>query len=383
MIEQFKKKGYIHLKGFLDEANCQELTTVLKRLVAEKKTTKDEQCPLSEAIYGTVTFDNLLEGLLPHFEKHCGKKLYPTYSYARLYSPGEELKVHRDRPACEISATVTLGFSGKQWSIYLGDQEDKSNANEIIMNVGDAVIYRGMDKYHWREKFEGEWQAQVFLHYVDADGPYAEWKYDKRESLGNSKNIKQTEQTEQTEHFGDCFKLDNAISNTFCDLLINEYTKPEIIKEPPVIGPIIGCKEGFVDLSIRNTKRVMLIPHSGIGGTLAAIGLNVNNATWQYNITHSNQAEFLIYDIDGKYECHVDTTHQFSNETRKLTVLGFLNNDFEGGKFFIQNSSKKFYPPQNKGTVVVFPSYMPHGVEPITKGIRYSVVSWMLGPYFK
>jgi hypothetical protein len=55
---------------------------------------------------------NLLEDLLPHFEKACGKRLYPTYSYARLYKPGEELKKHKDRPACEISATITLGFEG-------------------------------------------------------------------------------------------------------------------------------------------------------------------------------------------------------------------------------------------------------------------------------
>ena len=179
----FKEDGYVHLKGFLDDTNCQELTTVLKQLVAEKKTTNDEQCPLSEAIHGTVTFDKLLQDLLPHFEKHCGKKLYPTYSYARLYKPGEELKVHRDRPACEISATVTLGFSGEQWAIYMGDHEDKSNANEILMNVGDAVLYRGNEKWHWREKFEDDWQAQVFLHYVDANGKYKHHKNDNVETV--------------------------------------------------------------------------------------------------------------------------------------------------------------------------------------------------------
>jgi predicted 2-oxoglutarate/Fe(II)-dependent dioxygenase YbiX len=41
------------------------------------------------------------------------------------------------------------------------------------------------------------------------------------------------------------------------------------------------------------------------------------------------------------------------------------------------------YPPQGKGTVLVFPSFMPHGVEPVTKGMRYSIVTWMVGPYFK
>jgi hypothetical protein len=369
--QMFEHNGYVHLKGFLDELNCQELTAELKRLVAEKKTVKDEQCPLSEAIHGTVTFDKLLEDLLPHFEEHCGKKLYPTYSYARLYKPGEELKVHRDRPACEISATVTLGFSGKQWAIYMGDQEDKSDGNEILMSVGDAVLYRGMDKYHWREKFEGEWQAQVFLHYVDADGKHADQKFDGRESLGLPKDMVQ--------NLSDHWALPNGITNGFCDNLIKEYSKPETHKEPPHIGGDTGT----IDLNIRNVQRVILPQNVGIGSTLTAFGLNSNHHVWKYDITHSNQTEFLMYEPSGKYETHVDTFHQHSSETRKLTVLAFLNDDFEGGRFYIQNGSERSYPLQEKGTLLVFPSYMPHGVEPITKGVRYSVVTWMVGPYFK
>ena len=367
----FKEDGYVHIKGFLDDTNCQELTTVLTQLVIEKKTHHDEQCPSSEAIHGTVTFDKLLEDLLPHFEKHCGKKLYPTYSYARLYKPGEELKVHRDRPACEISATVTLGFSGKQWAIYMGDHEDKSDANEILMNVGDAVLYRGMDKWHWREKFEGEWQAQVFLHYVDADGEHADQKYDGRESLGLPKDSEIA--------LSEYWMLLDGITHGFCDNLIKEYSKKETPKEPPHIGN----DEGSIDLNIRNTQRVILPQHAGIGATLTAFGLNSNHQNWKYDITHSNQTEFLIYEPDGKYETHVDTFHKHCDETRKLTVLAFLNDDFEGGRFYIQNAHDRMYPPQQKGTILTFPSYMPHGVEPVTKGVRYSVVTWMVGPYFK
>jgi hypothetical protein len=110
-VLEFKEKGYVHLKDFLHKDSCKELSKELKRLVDEKKTVKDEQCPKSEAIHGTVTFDKLLEDLTPHFEMASGLKLFPTYSYARLYnSQDEELKIHRDRPACEISATLTLRF---------------------------------------------------------------------------------------------------------------------------------------------------------------------------------------------------------------------------------------------------------------------------------
>jgi len=381
-IQQFKDNGYAHLKNFLDTTNCVELTNELKKLVDEKKTVKDEQCPLSEAIHGSVTFDKLLEDLLPHFEKASGLKLFPTYSYARLYNTqDEELKVHRDRPACEISASITLGFEGNVWSIYMGDNEDKSNSTKIDMEVGDAVLYRGCDKWHWRDPYkEGKWQAQVFLHYVDQNGPHAEWKYDKRESLGLSKT--DGEQKNQIQAFDDCYLVNNAVSEGFCDKLIQEYSKPEVEKELPFIGEGRDLVKN-INLDIRNVQKLRLPLYAGIGATLTAIGLNVNHEIWKYDITHSNQSEFLMYDVNGKYETHVDTFHQHSNETRKLTILVFLNDDFEGGKFYIATNNERMYPEQKKGSVLIFPSFMPHGVEPITKGVRYSVVTWMVGPYFK
>jgi hypothetical protein len=378
-IQEFKEKGYVHLKSFLPEYTCKELTDELNRLVAEQKTVNDPQCPLSEAVHGAEAFDKLLEYCLPYFEKASNLKLYPTYSYARLYTDhGEELKNHRDRPACEISATITLGFEGNVWSIYMGDDEAKTvNVSKIDMDIGDAVMYRGCDKWHWREPyFEGKWQAQVFLHYVDQNGPHKEWKYDKRESLGISK----TEQTNQ--QFDVAYIVKKGVSDNFCDNLIKEYSKDETEKELPFIGNGKDLEKN-INLDIRNVLRVILPQNQGIGATLTSCGLNLNHEKWQYNITHSNQTEFLMYDVNGKYEAHVDTFHQLNNETRKLTCLAILNDDFEGGKFYIMNSHEKIYPPQEKGDIIVFPSFMVHGVEPVTKGKRYTVVTWLVGPYFK
>jgi hypothetical protein len=120
MCEQmnvFNAQGYVHLTDFLDKENCAQLTAELKKLVDEGKTTKDAQCPKSQSVHGAAVFDSLLEQLTPNFELASGKRLYPTYAYARLYAPGEELKVHTDRPACEISATLTLAFEGGAWPI--------------------------------------------------------------------------------------------------------------------------------------------------------------------------------------------------------------------------------------------------------------------------
>jgi len=379
VTNDFNDNGYNLIKQVISKDKAKELTYLLKELVAKGLTRHDEQCPSSDAIYGHTTFDKLLEDLTPIVEQHTGKKLHPTYSYARLYKSGEELKIHRDRPSCEISMTLTLESSGKQWAIYMGDEEDKTNASKILMEVGDAVIYRGMDKYHWRESFEGEWQAQVFLHYVDANGLHAEWKYDKRKSLGlpsvetNIENYIDNTLTPVA-----VFK--NHISDKLCDLLIDQCNTETVTKIPPIVGQDGNPR---IDKSVRDVERILVPPNTGIGGTLTATALNANQFWWKYDVTHAIQTELLIYKPEGHYHAHIDTEHKHDHNTRKLTALAFLNDDFEGGKFFINATGNIMYPPQEKGTILVFPSYMVHGVEPVTQGIRYSAVSWLLGPYFK
>lgn len=372
MCEQmnvFNAQGYVHLTDFLDKDNCAQLTAELKKLVAQGATTKDPQCPLSEAVHGAVVFDSLLEQLTPNFELASGKKLYPTYAYARLYRPGEELKIHTDRPACEISATLTLGFEGKPWPIFMGD-EGGVNASEIVMGIGDAVLYRGCDKHHWRNKFEGEWQAQVFLHYVDAEGPHKDQKYDGRSCLSHQKPTK----PDMT-----YFSIPDAMTADACKKLI-ESLEAQVQGEAAQIG--IGT-DGVVNKEIRNVKRVTLPSYRGIGATMAGMGMAANMQAWKFDVTHANQCDYLKYDKDGHYKAHVDTFMYPDAETRKLTVLAFLNDDFEGGKLFLQNGHEKIYPPQTLGSVLIFPSFLMHGVEPVTKGIRRSIVTWLVGPWFK
>jgi len=131
-MTQFEVNKYVHLPEFLNKENCAQLVDELRRLIADGKTTKDDQCPLSQAIHGAPVFDSLLEQLVPNFEQASGKKLFPTYAYARLYAPGDELKVHTDRPACEISATLTLGFDGDVWPIYMADHDETKSVEQRL-----------------------------------------------------------------------------------------------------------------------------------------------------------------------------------------------------------------------------------------------------------
>ena len=139
-------------------------------------TWKDKQIPNTYSIYGDPTFDTLLMKVLPIMKKETGLEVVPTYSYARLYKHGDELKRHKDRPSCEISTTINLG--GESWSIFL-------EGTEILLNIGDMLIYKGCKLEHWREPFEGENCGQVFLHYNNVNGPNNDINiFDGRDKLG-------------------------------------------------------------------------------------------------------------------------------------------------------------------------------------------------------
>jgi len=365
-LSQFFVEKYVHLKSVLDIEKCKQLTIDLSQAIEKQRSTKDIQCPKSESVYGEHVFDQLMVDMLPRIEKETGKKLFPTYSYARLYKHGEKLDIHIDRPSCEISATITVGFDSEVWPIYMGDK-DGGNASKIKMNVGDVVVYKGREKYHWRKKFKGQWQAQVFLHYVDQNGPYTEYAWDKRQ--------KPQEKQNQVNHWA----FTDIFTNQDCDLIVEAYSDGCFPKE---VAPV-GGGAGKINLNIRNVQRAVIPVYKDLGAQLVAAGLSANNQAWKFDITHANQAEFLIYPAGGHYVAHVDTFMNLQDDCRKLTVLTFLNDDYEGGKFYLQLGHEKYYPPQAKGTVLVFPSFFVHGVEPVTKGTRYSAVCWMVGKFLK
>lgn len=136
----------------------------------------DPSCPNSPAAYNFRPFVRLMCAKLTAVEQVSGLRLLPTYTYARHYQHYEQLKKHTDRPACEISVTLNLS-SDREWPIFM---ERDGKPVPVTMGPGDAVIYRGMDVPHWRDFFEGYSCAQVFMHYVDMDGPHADLFFERQ-----------------------------------------------------------------------------------------------------------------------------------------------------------------------------------------------------------
>jgi len=120
----------------------------------------------------------------PIMEKTTGLKLYPSYTYARIYKKGDILKRHKDRFSCEISTTMNLG--GDQWPIYIEPSgEENKTGEKLILNPGDMLVYKGNLLEHWREPFDGEECCQVFLHYNNAETPGSDENiFDGRKHIG-------------------------------------------------------------------------------------------------------------------------------------------------------------------------------------------------------
>jgi hypothetical protein len=142
----------------------------------------DTQTSASFAMYSAFCFEALMLKLLPIVEYVTGKKLYPTYSYARIYYKNAILERHTDRPSCQYSTTITLeSLDDEPWDIWFKDFNGKEKP--LRLNVTDMCVYRGMELDHWRQPYTGKRQTQAFLHYVDADDQYADHRYDRRKGI--------------------------------------------------------------------------------------------------------------------------------------------------------------------------------------------------------
>jgi len=141
----------------------------------------DHDVPGAACAYADTVMEHLLERLRPGVEELTALRLHPTYSYLRLYRTGDALAPHQDREACEISLSVNLGQDPPSpWPLWVRGQ---GGPEAVQLHPGDALLYRGIEREHWREPYAGVRLAQVFLHYVDQAGPHADWRFDKREGL--------------------------------------------------------------------------------------------------------------------------------------------------------------------------------------------------------
>jgi len=184
-MTDFEKNSCVLVKCFIDPQGIQTISRYMEYSLKQNALVRDEtdvEAP-SYSRYADPLIETVLRNSLEHMEEITGQKLYPTYSFSRVYVKGDFLKPHVDRPSCEVSVTVHVATVGEPWPIWMKVRGQEPM--KFVLEPGDAMVYKGCDVTHWRDVADKtEVNAQFMLHYVDQNGPNANHKFDKRPELG-------------------------------------------------------------------------------------------------------------------------------------------------------------------------------------------------------
>jgi len=194
------------------------------------------------------------------------------------------------------------------------------------------------------------------------------------------------------------YNLTKAIPAHECNNII-EYGKSLVPKQGKTgsSNSMLSDEEKkFHDTKIRKSK-TSWIKDNWLKRDLYNI-VQYANKSWNFNLSQNEDIQFTEYEPKGHYNWHNDSIKNpmnLKNMQRKLSMVVQLSDpkDYEGGdlKFNLRGldssqSDNIISPPpgfKQQGSIVVFPSFLWHKVEPITSGKRYSLVMWTLGEHWK
>tara|TARA_X000001036_G_C20437512_1_gene707874 strand:- start:46 stop:660 length:615 start_codon:yes stop_codon:yes gene_type:complete len=173
----------------------------------------------------------------------------------------------------------------------------------------------------------------------------------------------------------------NAISDEVCKKIIDRYEDLEQFESSQVAD---GQK------NIRKSQSVF-DNLDWVFDLIWPVQKEVNQlADWHFKIDAAENYQVTKYEEGDFYSAHIDSLGtngtkriapdkpNLHNRTRKMSMTLNLNDpsEYEGGELRLYGVGKL---PTDKGRMTFFPSFLPHEVTPVTKGVRYSLVVWFLG----
>jgi len=197
--EEFDRNGYLVLKNLWDPKDLYCNPPENKgQYHYHGKLDKFDYQPLEGQVEGSTSryyyppYKYAHSQIRLKLEKAIGKKLYNTYYYDRFYNPGQELTIHADRPACEISVTVHISSNvSNPWPIWIKTPntyvEGTNNIiatkigenRSVILEPGDGMIYKGCERPHWREPLPREYKRTWYGKKKEIEGLYYHQKQQK------------------------------------------------------------------------------------------------------------------------------------------------------------------------------------------------------------
>jgi PKHD-type hydroxylase len=194
------------------------------------------------------------------------------------------------------------------------------------------------------------------------------------------------------------------------DRICEDIKKYGLAQQPQIAltgnekGKVPKTKEGFKQLHKQRNSDIVWLDETWIYREIQPyVHIANKDAGWNFQWDFSEPAQFTIYKKGQHYSWHPDSSdipYDYPNnpnthgKIRKITTVLILSDpeDYEGGalEFNFGNPDPAKKPntliPKEvgaKGSIVVFPSHVAHRVQPVTKGVRYSMPTWHLGYPFR
>lgn len=177
--------------------------------------------------------------------------------------------------------------------------------------------------------------------------------------------------------------FENIVPSELCDAILTEF-----LNEEEWVKTTVGTN-GDIRNDIRSAETIMIsYPHVLEKNIEVRKQLDLDmfkaagTAIAKYNekfplakIEEDSGYQLLKYKEGQFYTEHTDS---FKARPRAVSCSFALNDDYEGGEWAFFNREKVIKVP--KGAAVLFPSNFmyPHEIMPVTKGTRYSIVTWFI-----
>lgn len=174
----------------------------------------------------------------------------------------------------------------------------------------------------------------------------------------------------------------SAVPDEVCDAILNE-----------VVGLTGSAGEvGGGDPTLRRSTVAFLGTTHWVAELLHGAAVRANaEAGWHLDLLGPEAVQVARYATGDSYGWHIDS-YTDGEQSRKLSMSLQLTDGamYEGGdlqfaRFGIPELETLDVPAagRKRGSIIVFPSYLMHRVQPVRDGVRCSVVAWIRGPRFR
>jgi len=182
-------------------------------------------------------------------------------------------------------------------------------------------------------------------------------------------------------------------NKNFCSVLYSDFLTDKHVKAIkdsllPDLWLSGETTTGGVDKTIRNVRQQVCTMNEK-GWPLEQIlefGRQANNDRYKFELQGFltyDVPQIMEYGVGGHYDWHIDVGNKVPNRKLSFTIQLSDSSEYEGGDIEFLNTTVKKEHLRKKGVAIIFPSFLPHRITPVTKGVRHAIVGWIHGETFK